>query len=307
MVKAAYKAGLVSSILTKNASDPPALDPKLCAVFGNNQYAVKQEPTTQTGNGTINEKSKKKLKAVQSGPGEAPKKKKAVKTESVEKPKKKLKVIKSESTETTESQAGTVVKKQKKNKKKKGSENGVASAEVASPETPKDKKSKKKRKLEEVEGEEAKPKRKKMKKIITNEYDVVSRKRALKKQKTGLALKTEKPKKGTRVDRDNDKIISDFEKELEAEGEEVSDDNEDEVKEKKPAETTVLKNFELNAPKEKDAEKERRTVFIGNLPTDVKEKTVLKLFKEHGKVEAIRFRGAIPVKPYLLKKVALNQ
>jgi len=53
----------------------------------------------------------------------------------------------------------------------------------------------------------------------------------------------------------------------------------------------VKKLKKTNEPSEKDPEKEKRTVFVGNLPTDTKEKALKKMFSEFGKVECVRFRN----------------
>ena len=41
-----------------------------------------------------------------------------------------------------------------------------------------------------------------------------------------------------------------------------------------------------------DPEKEKRTVFVGNIPVSVKENALKKLFGVHGSVECVRFRSA---------------
>lgn len=46
-----------------------------------------------------------------------------------------------------------------------------------------------------------------------------------------------------------------------------------------------------NNPREKDPEKESRTVFVGNLPLTTVEKTLKNMFSEYGKIETIRFRS----------------
>jgi len=73
----------------------------------------------------------------------------------------------------------------------------------------------------------------------------------------------------------------------------------------KPKSATVNKSHkELNAPKEKDSGLEHRTIFIGNVPKEIKKNRLKKIFSQYGEIETIRYRGAAPAKPTMLKKVA---
>lgn len=56
---------------------------------------------------------------------------------------------------------------------------------------------------------------------------------------------------------------------------------------------------------EKDPEKEKRTVFVGNLPNDTKENYLKKMFSAYGKVDTLRFRSASRAEMLLPKKVAV--
>ncbi|CAD5121358.1 DgyrCDS9880 [Dimorphilus gyrociliatus] len=56
--------------------------------------------------------------------------------------------------------------------------------------------------------------------------------------------------------------------------------------------------------KRRNADQEKRTVFVGNIPKDVDKKELKKLFRKCGKVESIRYRCAIPENPKLPKKAA---
>jgi len=80
-----------------------------------------------------------------------------------------------------------------------------------------------------------------------------------------------------------------------------SDDEEDAEQEKKPS------LEERNAPKEKNLEQEKRTVFLGNVPSIAKKKELIKLCKPFGKIETVRFRGVAPAQPFLSKKLAANK
>ena len=57
--------------------------------------------------------------------------------------------------------------------------------------------------------------------------------------------------------------------------------------------------------RQKDEEKDARTVFVGNLSTKAKEKHVRKLFADIGKVETVRFRGAARPDMKTTKRVAV--
>ncbi|KAM9003450.1 RNA-binding protein 34 isoform X2 [Sarcophilus harrisii] len=69
-------------------------------------------------------------------------------------------------------------------------------------------------------------------------------------------------------------------------------------------------SFELNKRKKiqiNEAEeriKNKRTVFVGNLPVTCKKKELKSFFKEYGQIECVRFRSLIPAKSNLSKKIA---
>ncbi|XP_074118531.1 RNA-binding protein 34 isoform X1 [Sminthopsis crassicaudata] len=69
-------------------------------------------------------------------------------------------------------------------------------------------------------------------------------------------------------------------------------------------------SFELNKRKKiqiNEAEeriKNKRTVFVGNLPVMCKKKELKSFFKEYGQIECVRFRSLIPAKSNLSKKIA---
>ncbi|XP_076345776.1 uncharacterized protein LOC143244633 isoform X2 [Tachypleus tridentatus] len=61
----------------------------------------------------------------------------------------------------------------------------------------------------------------------------------------------------------------------------------------------------LKKTREDDSEKHMRTVFVGNLPNTTDSKAIKTLFKHFGKIQSVRIRSAIPVKPKLPKRVAV--
>lgn len=65
---------------------------------------------------------------------------------------------------------------------------------------------------------------------------------------------------------------------------------------------------ESTRPKKKqkfDFERNSRTIFVGNLPKNLDQKGIVKLFKECGAVESARIRSIVPDKEKLSPKVAL--
>uniref|UniRef100_A0A5S6QWB8 RRM domain-containing protein n=1 Tax=Trichuris muris TaxID=70415 RepID=A0A5S6QWB8_TRIMR len=59
-----------------------------------------------------------------------------------------------------------------------------------------------------------------------------------------------------------------------------------------------------HANSEPEEELNRRTVFVSNLPPDVKQRDLLKLMRQIGAVETVRLRSCIPKDPKMPKKVA---
>lgn len=51
---------------------------------------------------------------------------------------------------------------------------------------------------------------------------------------------------------------------------------------------------QIKKSKKLDPEQEKRTIFVGNLPTDCKKEELTKIFKSYGKIEAVRFRNIVP-------------
>lgn len=85
-----------------------------------------------------------------------------------------------------------------------------------------------------------------------------------------------------------------------------------EADEESDAQTNVCKTKDEKEDRKKQREKRKfdfernsRTIFVGNLPTTFDHKSVAKLFKSCGPVEAARIRSIIPAKEKLSPKVAI--
>ncbi|KAK9540785.1 hypothetical protein VZT92_003213 [Zoarces viviparus] len=73
------------------------------------------------------------------------------------------------------------------------------------------------------------------------------------------------------------------------------------------AEQWVMKRQRLKASKEEEVAKEKRTVFVGNLPISCTRKTLQSLFKDKGSIESIRFRSVVREDPLMSRKLAVIQ
>ncbi|XP_040581790.1 RNA-binding protein 34 [Lepeophtheirus salmonis] len=89
--------------------------------------------------------------------------------------------------------------------------------------------------------------------------------------------------------------------------EEVKDDDEVLEGEPQPVTPSLKRKAQLEDAKEfeMDPEKEKRTLFIGNLCIKAKKKDLYRLFKPFGSIECVRFRGAARPDPKTLKKVTV--
>ena len=76
-----------------------------------------------------------------------------------------------------------------------------------------------------------------------------------------------------------------------SEEEEEENEEEDDIADKSTASET-------------DAERDLRTLFIGNLPSDIKKSRLKGEFKKYGTIESIRIRGIVPEDPRISYKVA---
>ena len=99
----------------------------------------------------------------------------------------------------------------------------------------------------------------------------------------------------------------DFEDESDDEGSEVDEspkkkekvENKKEVPKKELDEST-----ESNLSPEERTERDKRTIFIGNIPKDATKMKVKKMFRKFGLIETIRLRGIVPENPKLPFKAA---
>ncbi|CAH2246069.1 RNA-binding 34 [Pelobates cultripes] len=72
-------------------------------------------------------------------------------------------------------------------------------------------------------------------------------------------------------------------------------------------ETAVTRRIRKKINKREEAAKNKRTVFVGNLPVDYTKPALMKFFKEFGLIESVRFRSLTPAEPKLSKKAATIQ
>ncbi|XP_047433517.1 RNA-binding protein 34 [Mugil cephalus] len=66
----------------------------------------------------------------------------------------------------------------------------------------------------------------------------------------------------------------------------------------------VMKRQRRKAGREEEAQKRRRTVFVGNLPSSCTKKTLRSLFRDKGSIESIRFRSVVREDSSVSRKVA---
>ena len=105
---------------------------------------------------------------------------------------------------------------------------------------------------------------------------------------------------------DDDKVMKEMERN---DSEEEADDEESQAK---IAKNVKLKTDKLAQVKHEDTkervideQKEKRTIFVGNLPAKVKKPSLKKLFSKFGKIETIRLRCAGRPDMKTTKKVAV--
>ena len=90
----------------------------------------------------------------------------------------------------------------------------------------------------------------------------------------------------------------------------AENDEDDDISDEEDEEEGELEgNGSLNSHQDKDSsledfKEDERTIFVGNLPKDVTKKQLQKLFKQFGKIDAIRFRGKISKSLNVSKRVA---
>ncbi|CAK9822703.1 RNA-binding protein 34 [Anthophora retusa] len=81
----------------------------------------------------------------------------------------------------------------------------------------------------------------------------------------------------------------------------ISDEDEEEEEEE---EHNTSQNSQKSRNSSDSEEESRRTIFVGNLPSDVTKKALMKQFKTFGKIDSIRIRGIISKTMNMPKKVA---
>lgn len=100
-----------------------------------------------------------------------------------------------------------------------------------------------------------------------------------------------------RVDEEADIRESGLKSGLNTVHDEDDDESENECKEK-------AKYYDPEETKQRQEDKNARSIFVGNLPSTVKRRDVRKHFKNCGDIESVRLRGIIPEKLSQSKKVA---
>ena len=101
----------------------------------------------------------------------------------------------------------------------------------------------------------------------------------------------------------NDKKNKKKSKKIKLEGKTDEESDDEDKKYNQPS----SKYEEENRAKPRDEEKEKRTIYIGNLPSDVTKKQIIALLKDCGGVETIRLRGAARPDMKTTKKQAIIQ
>ncbi|XP_043524253.1 nucleolar protein 12-like isoform X2 [Frieseomelitta varia] len=87
------------------------------------------------------------------------------------------------------------------------------------------------------------------------------------------------------------------------EDDDISDEEDEESEEEKVEKNNSINNSDVEHSLE-DLKKDKRTIFVNNLPKNVTKKKVEKLFKKFGKIDTIRLRGKIPKSLNISKRTA---
>lgn len=77
-----------------------------------------------------------------------------------------------------------------------------------------------------------------------------------------------------------------------------------EMAEEKSVEHWVMKRQKLKAIRQEEALKNKRTLFVGNLPVSCTLKTLRALFRDNGPIESVRFRSLVREDPSMSRKEA---
>jgi len=96
-------------------------------------------------------------------------------------------------------------------------------------------------------------------------------------------------------------------KKISSEDKDDSDEDDLSVKYKQPSSKFQVIHEEENRTKPRDEDKEKRTIFIGNLPSNATKQQIKSLLRECGEIETIRFRGAARPDMITTKKQSIIQ
>lgn len=108
---------------------------------------------------------------------------------------------------------------------------------------------------------------------------------------------------GNSIADDDDDDDDDFVEPTDNDEDDDISDEEDEDSEEEKVELTINNSGEERSYLE-DLKKDKRTIFVNNLPKDVTKKKVEKLFKKFGKIDTIRLRGKVPKSLNISKRTA---
>ncbi|XP_017882378.1 RNA-binding protein 34-like [Ceratina calcarata] len=113
---------------------------------------------------------------------------------------------------------------------------------------------------------------------------------------------------------EDDEDDEDFvEAERDDDDDDMSSEEEDEEEEDEEQNSPTNPNKGKNSKGKKDGsadvsleelKEDKKTIFVGNLPTTVTKKQLMKLFKKFGEIDTIRLRGMVPKELSMSKKVA---
>ncbi|CAL8090609.1 unnamed protein product [Orchesella dallaii] len=299
---AAYTLGTISKLLSVEGGKPEKVDPKLAALFGN---APASSGSASTVYKTVKVSETQLLKNKN--------KSKPVVGFAIGKGKKKKDDVKLKHKDAAAIRVDAKQKVKNAVKEAAKNDNSVKSKVVQKP-IPKLKLNAKK---QERDKPAPPPKKKVQDDTITSsttaaQPNVVAKKRKPKANSKELKEIRKLKRAKARQEKEEQEKATNVKVE-EDDGEEVEgveENGEESTPTQKPTATTKDGEktlAEKNAPKAKDPELEKRTVFIGNLPPEIKKKALEKMFKKFGNVETVRYRCGAPNKPTLLKKVAINR
>ena len=88
------------------------------------------------------------------------------------------------------------------------------------------------------------------------------------------------------------------------EDDDISDEEDEESEEEKVEKNNSINNSDVEHSYLEDLKKDKRTIFVNNLPKNVTKKKVEKLFNKFGKIDTIRLRGKIPKSLNISKRTA---